>query len=600
MQGDNAIDKPATGAAQPAPKERARLRAAGAGLAHALLLWLAFPMFSYWPLDILNLFLWPLALVAVAPLMLLCARTERPWRDGMLAALGAMPFWFATHWWVAHISAAGVFPLVLYLSLWPGLFVALGAHLRRFVGTGGRHFVSLAVLWVGLEVVRGEVVFHGYPWHLIAHPLIRSPAAGLLASLVGAYGVGLVAALFSAMAAWSLADRSHRRRVLYVVVAALALALALADVSLRRFPVGGATGPEVRIALVQTEVPQDNKMSWTYAQRLADFGVFLDASRQARDVFDGGAADLIVWPETMFPGMTLDDASARVEEDAGLIFSDGARSMIFRETLLNFQRDIGVPMLVGAVAYEGLRIEWNEDGTIDIDADARFNSAMLIRGGRVDPGRYDKVHLTPFGEHMPYISRFPWLERRLLAIGARGMAFDLTAGRGGHVFEIGTHSGATVGVVTPICFEATMARVCRGLVFDGGVRRANVIAHLSNDGWFGPSRAGREAHLLATRWRAAELATPVVRAANTGISAVVDGRGRVTDWALIPEPGTGYATWTLRAQVHAAADGSATLYARTGDIVGWACAAMTGGACLLMLGAAYGRRHSKTRDRSDG
>ncbi len=188
--------------------------------------------------------------------------------------------------------------------------------------------------------------------------------------------------------------------------------------------------------------------------------------------------------------------------------------------------------------------------------------------------RYDKVDLTPFGEVIPYVWRFPALQDKIVSLGAAGMAFNLTPGTAPMTLPVkvrGESGVAAVGEVQaamPICFEGTRAGLCRWLVCDGSRLRAPVIFNLSNDGWFGRFTGGREQHLQAARWRCVELGVPMVRAVNTGISAAIDHRGRIMERGPTGKADVdteGVLSVTLQLEP----DRRATLYGRIGDVWAW-------------------------------
>jgi apolipoprotein N-acyltransferase len=212
----------------------------------------------------------------------------------------------------------------------------------------------------------------------------------------------------------------------------------------------------------------------------------------------------------------------------------------------------------------------------------------LLEGGR-GVARYDKMCLTPFGEVMPYISDWPWLEQKLLNFGAQGMRFELSEGSGFQPLEVRRPSGAVV-VATPICFESTVSGAVRAMVYDRGKRRAHVIVNVTNDGWFGGWAGVREHHLLHSRWRAIELGVPVVRAANTGISCVIDARGNVQPDHPQAWREAGYASEIVLAE-H---DG--TIYGRVGNVAGPVSAAAM--VVLAVAGAIQGRRGKAKRNES--
>jgi apolipoprotein N-acyltransferase len=240
--------------------------------------------------------------------------------------------------------------------------------------------------------------------------------------------------------------------------------------------------------------------------------------------------------------------------------------------LLDLQQQTGIPLLIGAIGYDNLRLGLDAEGLFDFDFDAMFNSAFVVSGGSIQPQRYDKMFLTPFGETMPYISRFPRVERAMLDFAARGMTFDLSKGTDASPLEVDSPDGP-LRVATPICFEATIPYVCRRLVYQSGRREADVLINMTNDGWFGSFDPGRANHLLIARWRAIELGVPVVRAANTGISCVVDASGRVLA-SLEARQGES----VLLAEVPLSGT-DRTIYARIGDAPGW----MAFAASLVLL-----------------
>ena len=587
------------------------------GLLHAALMMAAFA-----PVDF-----WPAALLAPSPLVWVALRANRPGRAGFWAALGASVFWAFEQRWTAGVAVAG-FPLLIgYLSLQQWAFAwAVGMGARAF---GRWAAVWAAVAWVGVEFLRGQIVWHGYPWYLVGHPLLDAPFGPRVASVVGAYGASVMVALVGcAIGAWAVGVRRggmEEKPLRYsrgpVVVGMMGVALALWCAC--ALAPGPERGGDYRVAVVQTNVPQSVRGTWPPLQRLTDLDSFIamtvESARQG--------PDLIVWPETMFPGETLADEDAQQERAARIVWreeprpdvpqwhrilwrgldGDGEPALIERaidggewlvvpsmaayDTLLVWQASIGVPMLVGADGFDGLRIEADEEG-VRTTYDRHYNSAFVLHGGRVTPQRYDKLHLTPFGEVMPYISAWPWLERTVLRIGvgASGMSFDLSPGRAPVVLRVPRSGGGEVRAATPICFEATVARVCRRLVYAGGERRADLMVQLTNEGWFARADSARAEHLRLARWRCAELATPMVRAANTGLSAAIDAEGRVL--AAMPSNTDGVLVATV-----ALGEGR-TGYARIGDAAGWASlTAMLAGLAWTAVRGRRGRNFASPRAR---
>ena len=567
----------------PHPARQPFLSAVLFGLLHALIFGASFA-----PLE-----LWPLAPFSIVPLIFVALKSSRPVRSALGAMLGAAPFWAYTHLFVWKMSEAGVFPLVAYLSMYQGLFVLGLAWLHKRLPDSPM-LLLVPVVWTGLEVLRGEVLWDGYAWYLLSHPLIESSLALVYAALFGAYGVSAGACVFIGwcidLRRWTRTEpdtRAYRKRssLLGTVGASMAGAVLLAG-GMAPGPVMTPQGKTMTLGLIQTNVPQDNRGSWSFDQRQRDFESFLQLTRQAAQ--QEPPPDLILWPETMFPGLTLSPAAIDIERSAGLAYPGGVRTTEFVDRLLDLQRELGVPLFVGAQGVDGLRIDADPHRGIAINIERQFNSVFMLSGGAIDPARYDKIHLTPFGEVMPYISQWEWLERQVLALGARGMSFGLKAGAGPVRFEVlpiprvkdEGQPPVPIRVATPICYEVAVAHVCRRLVFEDGKRRADLLASPSNDGWFDRSDAQREHLLLLARWRCAELRTPMVRAANTGLSAFIDESGRILEGTNPQEEAA------LVRTVGRTTEG-APLYAHIGDSAGWLCLLSLAG---LLIRAGTARR----------
>ncbi len=543
----------------------------GAGALHSALLFVAFYPVGFWPA----------ALVAVAPLLWLALRWPRMrWRDLGLLFLGVALYWIYTEWWILDVSWQGFPFLVAIESAWAPIFVwALGRCATRFRRVPLTLLVP--VLWTGIEFCRGELFADGYAWSLIAYPLIDAPRLAAFGHIGGVYGVGFLVALLAGAGADQFLAPTRRR--LLPAAALLAIAACGVWAWFTRPRVDGKS-PSFTVAAIQTNVPQSNKVNWTVERELVDWKRFEDLTRKAVD--RSPRPDMVLWPETMMPGMTLEPAAIETLRKEKVVLKvdlgDGPQQLpvtAFADRLLDVQRELGMPFLIGETALDGLRVVSNGD-RVGFDSDARYNSVYLVRDGRVSPVRYDKMCLTPFGETMPYISAWPWLQDQLLALGAHGMAFDLARGRRLSVFSVPHAGHPDVRLVTPICFEVTVAPHCRRLVYEGGQRRADIIANVTNDGWFGDFDTAREQHLQIARWRSLELGTPTIRAANTGISTAIDLEGRVTRRGT-DAGGTARTDGPLTAIVELPRVG--TIYGRFGDVVGWSAFVGTAGLVLVVL-----------------
>ncbi|MEM7623334.1 MAG: apolipoprotein N-acyltransferase, partial [Planctomycetota bacterium] len=491
-------------------------------------------------------------------------------------------WWASAMGWVGAIAAAGLPPLLLYLSLYAGVFFVLARRAARAFGPVAGVAV-LPVLWCGVELLRGEIVFDGFAWYYLGHPFIEG---GSIASWPGRIGgVWLVSFLSACCSTAVVGVLLGTRRLEWVGVLACVLAgwLVPGVLVYRGAPAApGAAGPEdgskevagLRIGVVQTNVPQHTKGSWDPEERVARLLEFLDATSSAAQFPSTEPSAVVLWPESMFPGIGLEPDAIGAAQAKNVVWwiegmGEGENPVtplpvwLLAEELLAFQAGLGVPLLIGATAFERpVYVDVLPDGGagdsepgLELQDEGRFNSVIRIESGATRE-RYDKLRLTPFGEVMPYISLIEPLEQALAAFGPRNMKFNLAAGDASTTFDIETPAGDIARIITPICFEITDTRVCRRLVRAGVEAGGNIIlANVTNDAWFGAWPGARRDHLLMARWRCVEFDAPLVRAANSGISGFVDRWGMPRGLApereaavlrSVVEPGTGatpYAQW---------------------------------------------------------
>lgn len=579
---------------------RAKLAAISflAGLLYAALLVLAFPTFFIWPLA----FLLPIPLIYAADIAANSSR-RLAW-PAFWAATGTLPAFLYLHAFMYDITTVG-YPLhQLYMAVWPGLFVYL---LARWIRTRSAALLVVVapVLWVGIEFIRGDLFMDGYPWFLAAHPTIdlwaNSPM-GNPASVLGVYGVTFLV-ITPAIILYTLAhariNRTPRdRRTSLAALVMTLLCLVGASVGILT-PDNNDPNRTIRLAALQTDLPQSNKDGGDRADNLRRYARWLRLTSDAA----ASKPDVIVWPETMYPGFALNPEATRVlgEVDFGwklrepvpeLGFGSLAPAVALEKLLRDTQRSIGIPLLVGGTAHDGLTFGPRDATHPGEIGGKRYNSVFLVNLGQVSTERYDKLHLTPFGEAIPIFWRFPALQQFLANLGATGMAFDLSHGSIPRVFTINSAVSGSVRVVTPICYEITFSPTCRQLIHQHGERAADLMINVSNDGWFGQSMSGRRTHLLVGQWRCAETATPMFRSVNTGISAAIDSRGRVLVQGIDnPTPGAAPSITTppspgpegiLNATLTLPKIGSrSTIYSMVGDVVGWSCTILA--AAMLVL-----------------
>ncbi|UCD76738.1 MAG: apolipoprotein N-acyltransferase [Phycisphaerales bacterium] len=526
-------------------------------LAHAVLFVCAFPPIGFAQLA-------PFALAPLAWLAINARSTRRALPAVFLTQL-AMWLWVSR--WLIDISVPGYPVLAAYMSVYPLLFAWIVR--RAAVGRVTALWPMTAVVpvcWVAMEFLRGSVVAHGYPWFLLAHPMIEMPPLVQSADLGGAYLVSLLVATVSGL----LVDLGRMRVGRFGALPLRICGIAVVAVHAANLAYGlwrtnqdhaSSSGPAMLV--IQTNLPQSNKIKWGFEQQVEDCKVFFDQTVEAveSERSAGRQPDLVIWPETMLPGLGLEPDSI-----AYLVANDLVPGALFSDSIAGLAEHLQTPLLAGSPAFLGLRVEDEE-----FRWDHQYNSAYLVTG---DPPyqRYDKMFLTPFGETMPYISAWPWLEQRLLALGAAGMSFDLDSNPDPHLIEI-PWEGGQLTIPTPICFEDTVAEVCRSMIHRDGGKRSAVFVNLSNDGWFGSHDAGREQHAQIARFRCIENRVPMIRAANTGLSVAIDSNGRVVGSVGRGRYGEGRKPGHLAASLRL--DQRRTLYGRIGDSWVWICPVLT-------------------------
>ena len=435
-----------------------------------------------------------------------------------------IPLWLWLEHWIIDVSIAGWIGLSLYMSMWAPLFVVL---LRRVYNSPNLKkltvVISAPTIWVSLECLRGIVIFDGYPWYLAGTGIVDTAQAQIAA--IG--GVWLVS---FAVVSWSAAFVSlgHlKKRTIWIIFGTVAVT-SLYGNYIKKGPIP----TRLPVALVQTNVPQSNKIAWSREQQIAHVAFAIEQTIQGageKTKFDQSPR-LIVWPETMLPGSGF--------EVNGIDFAPHTASAkflwSFPEQIRELAYTLQIPLLVGSHTWIGVNIEEKNREWVQITAVEEYNSAVLVQPNGTT-SRYDKSFLTPFGERIPYVSIWPWLEKFVRDSVGAAMLFSLDKGDGQSnlvVQGICGEENKPVRIATPICFEDTVPFVVRNLVWKNNQRQADVLINISNDGWFGNMDAARLQHVREARMRCIENRTPMVRVANTGQSCLITSRGKVQSIAM--------------------------------------------------------------------
>ncbi len=515
--------------------------------------------FSFAPWDA-----WYLAYVALAPWVL--AVHLAPTRRWALLGgwLSGLAFCGLSVYWLTWITLVGYSAGILYLSLYWLLAAALfRAAMRR----GWPMWIVLPVVWVALEYARAYVP-PAFPWFYLAHTQYRQVRLIQIADVTGQYGVSFFVAMVNglvvdlAVALRSVrAGRRPRLRPL-LVRGAVALGVAALLLGYGTWQLGRDTRAEGPVlGIVQRAFPI------SLGGRSASPEQILDDHLAGSGTFLGRSVDLVIWPETMLPRglnrevLDLDPAALSGEALRALAarfagpdawqgqytepalraylgqvleggkLRDGREAVGLRQfaaRVTHLARRLGCPVLAG-----GATVLPNDEPLFPDDRWLVGNGAIWFDAND-GPGRtYAKRHLVPFSEYVPFKRGWTGLHRLLRTFVPEAME-QLEPGKEWTRFDLVRPHGRW-RLVSPICYEGTFARVCRHMVYEGGRKKADLIANLSNDGWFvyrrggGPYRGSTEQaqHLGHYCFRAVENRVPVVRAVNTGISASIDANGRI-------------------------------------------------------------------------
>jgi len=433
------------------------------------------------PLAFAPYSLFPIAVLSPALLFLLWQdiSTKRAFWRGWL--YGVSLFSIGTSW--VHISfyQFGGVPLigaiflttlfVLVLAIYPAL---LGAALTRYFpkNTSSKLLIIYPAAWTLMESLRGWL-FTGFPWLSLGYSQIDSPLNGF-APILGVYGVSWIIALSASLLVFAYQTHLNIEKqliALTVLITIWSSGWFLSGISWTQ-----SIDKPLKVALIQGNIPQEFK--WLEGNQIPSMRRYLELSQENRD------ADIIIWPETAIP-LFYHELQQYLPEFSKALVAEH----------LNYKTDflIGIPVQ-------------KPDGSY-------FNSVASI--GK-EPGIYYKQHLVPFGEYIPLQIIFGNLLKFLNVPMS-----EFAAGNG----EQTTLKSAEQVIGISICYEDAFGELVRN-----SLPAARLLVNVSNDAWFGDSIAPHQ-HLEMARMRAIETGRYLLRATNTGISAVIDAKGKITEQA---------------------------------------------------------------------
>ena len=445
---------------------------------------------------------------------------------------GLTSFLGIIYWIVVAVHTYGNVPLlpsvlillllVLYLSLYIGTFAMLTRLIQlRF---GSRMIILAPFLWVALEYLR-SFLLTGFPWADLGHSQYLNLPFIQIADITGVYGLSFVI-LFVNAVFYLVLDQWPKKRFPYreILIASIILTGILIYGYSQIGTIDQKTRKEqaLRVRVVQGNI--DQSIKWNESFQKETLEIYARLSLQAAKE----KPDLIIWPETATPFFFQD-----AKEYEPLVLGVPARANAY--------------LLFGSPSY---KIQEKKVG--------HYNSAYLAAPSGEIVGRYDKIHLVPFGEYVPL--------GEILKLGSLGEGIgDFKSGK--EIINLSLPQ-AKFGVL--ICFEIIFPDLCRQFVKKG----ANFLVTITNDAWFGRTSAPYQ-HLAIATFRAVENRVYVARAANTGISGFIDPKGKII------KKGGIFTEEAINGVIHLS--NSKTFYTLYGDVFAWICS----GFSILLFGYSF-------------
>jgi apolipoprotein N-acyltransferase len=424
----------------------------------ALLLILSFPNFNLW------IFAW----FGFVPLFF-AIENKSKFNAFLLSCLTGIIFWTGIIYWLIHVTVPGTILLILYLSLYFGLFGLIIKGNRLWTIDYGLLFIPST--WVLLEFLRAHLLT-GFPWALLGYSQYLNLPIIQIADITGTWGVSFLV-MMTNVAIYLVFSRQHfsfsEIKKYSIPILSIIISLSYGYYKLHHRPSSTDQRP-IKISVIQGNIPQELK--WNTQSKDYIMDKYLEITRWAAKE----SSDLIIWPEAALP-VILEEEPVYFEKTKELV------------------KEIKVPLLLGAVTFRN---------------NFYYNSALLISKEDSKILKiYDKLHLVPFGEYIPLKNIFPFL-KTVVPIG------DITPGTEYKVFKL----PITFSVL--ICFEDLFPQISREFVKKG----ADFLINITNDAWYKKTPAAYQ-HLQASVFRAVENRIFLARAANTGVSGFINPDGKI-------------------------------------------------------------------------
>ena len=472
--------------------------------------------------------------------------------------------------WLATVSWLAVVVLGIYLGLYWGLFGAFAATLGNpwrdapdHAGSSGnavagrslRVAICLGAWWAGLEWLRSWM-FTGFGWNPLGVAFAGTPVMAQAADLLGAAGLSIVPVFFQAVALQFVGRlREKRWRPWLDVAVAVAVVGMVAGYGGWRLATEGR-GESVRLKalLVQINIPQDAaQVSWSALDvHMAYEQETLKALDHLRENDPAHWPDWVMWPECALTGRIL-----RADDGSWATWREN------QETVAQVRKAGSFQLVMGANELEAEPA--SGDQLVMKDHGRAWNSLVVLSPEDVLQ-TYRKHHLVIFGETIPFVDSIPLLKKIYEQQSGAEYGGSFTPGVTLDPLPIPTANGSVIGTIPTVCFEDTVPRLVRKFLRPG----PQVIANVTNDGWFKES-AGAAQHFANARFRAIELRRPMLRCANTGVTAAIDTTGSTAHpdtgkaQVIVDAQGSHFTRGSRLAELNIPVHPTSTLYALIGD-----------------------------------
>jgi apolipoprotein N-acyltransferase len=459
-----------------------------------------------------------LAWVALVPFLLACRPEVGMWKLAATALIISFFYWVGNLYWLWYVTPAGYLGLSVYLGVyWAVLAISVRfCRIKQWPLT-----LAVPILWVGAETIQGSFTT-GFGWRFLSHSQYLSTSLIQISDIFGSAGVSFLVAMVNGLFADLILGYINGVKITRInnLIKTAAIGSCVAGAFLygkwRINQIESSVRKGPLVASVQSNVPLEVKESKDASEE-----IFIDLMRQS-DMASETNPVLIIWPETM--------VQAVLSPELQDLLAPNTRQRVF-DRLLKEHTKNNSNLLVGAMGGD-IKIEGER-----IKLKTRYNSAYLYtEDGNQYSGRYDKMHLVPFGEVVPFKKSIPWFHNLLMEFTPYDYDYTLDYGENYTVFKVAKDNKPyNFGVL--ICYEDSIPYVARNFMLDqNGKKRVDWLVNISNDGWFVrfanskvmPSTELGQ-HAAVCVFRAVENRVPIIRSVNTGISCLIDSTGRIRD-----------------------------------------------------------------------